>query len=531
MSKTKRTEISKWFSKQGYESIEPLDFYRYMFPSGELATYSKNPSSPEANKEWKYNAILLENTHKMKKVLKKDPLRKGRMIETEDTVWKKYIVLDDLSRIKEAVNKFGKTESEFFIAPNSYLGRQRTKKNERWVYACIVEVDHPKTEIIEGHRRQVGLEQLIHDWTRSSMPYLMPSACVSSGSGLHLVYFLDRPYPIMTEYQKEQWDMFRVLFTNRIWNKLVTNASVQYENHCQVFRVVGTRTKNNHLVEAFWLSKKRYTIDELFNQVKIKERPTWETFEEMVARISEYEGLFFPDEEMKQEKKFMAKGEKLLTPKMQEYKELYPKWFEERIVQKKPKREVGQWYCHRGLYDWFLREAKENAFVGSRYNRIHALAEYAIKCAIDYDEFKEDAYELYLLFKDIDAAEPFLYDEFIKARDEFFGKIPHLSTRKWIEEKTGVPMNPPAKRNGRKRKEHLQAKVFLDKNGKPTTNVCRANRELTLEYMRDNGLIKGRPDKRRIIETWQLENPGGRKIDCERETGISRHTIIKWWND
>ena len=144
----KHTTLARWLSNAGYETIEPMEFYRAMFPAGELAEYTTTPRAEEANQEWKYNAILLENTHKTRKVRKKDP-RSGEIHLTEKEVWKNYIVTDDLSRIEQAVNQYGETDSEFYIAPLSYLGRKRTKANERWVYACIVEVDHPKTEMVE----------------------------------------------------------------------------------------------------------------------------------------------------------------------------------------------------------------------------------------------------------------------------------------------------------------------------------------------------------------------------------------------
>lgn len=517
----KRTAISKWLSDAGYESISPNEFYRFMFPAGELVEYSDKPRSVESNTEWKYNAILLENTHKIKNIMRWD--EKSQMKRrTEKEVWKNYMILDDLNRIDNAVQQFGETDSEFYIAPISYLGRRRTKEAERWIYACIIEVDHPKSKIVDGHRKQVGLEQLVHDWTGSSMPYLMPSACVSSGTGLHLIYFLDRPYPLTDEHQKQQWDNFRIKFTEKIWNKYVTDAPIQYENHCQSFRVVGTRTKKNQLVEAFWLSKKRYTIDELFSQVKYDELPKWETIEEFLAKFSDFRNrLYEPDEIMKQKKMPMPKGERTLSPKMQEAKEKYPIWYEERIVQKKPKKEKGEWTCHRGLYDWFLREAKENPYVGSRYNRIHALAEYAVKCDIDYDEYKKDAYELYMLFKDISKEEPFHYMEFVKSRDEYFNKLSRKSTRKWVEEKTGVPMKPPAKRNGRKRKEHL------DRVNK--TRVFRRDVLQEDEYA-GNGRPAGSGTKQQQVVEWRKNNPNGTKSDCIRETGLSKPTVYKWWD-
>ncbi len=31
------------------------------------------------------------------------------------------------------------------------------------------------------------------------------------------------------------------------------------------------------------------------------------------------------------------------------------------------------------------------------------------------------------------------------------------------------------------------------------------------------------------VQNWRQQHPDGRKIDCERETGLSRHTVLKWW--
>ena len=510
----KRTELARWLSKAGYETIEPIEFYRAIFPAGELAEYTDRPRAEENNQEWKYNAILLENTHKIRKVMKTNP-RTGHKEASEKEIWKNYIVLDDLNRIEEAIKQYGKTESEYYIAPLSYLGRKRTKKNERWIYACIVEVDHPKTETIDGHRRQTGMEQLIHDWTKSSLPYLMPSACVCSGSGLHLIYLLDRPYPIQTEQQKWQWDNFRKRFTQRVWNKYVTKSAIQYENHCQSFRVVGTRTKKNQLVEAFWLSKKRYTIDELFNQVWIDDPIKEKNLKEFIKNQEKHmQAVYAPDDEMKTEKCYMPKLAQTPSDKMIEAKEKWPEWYQRRVVEKQPPKQPGQWACPRGLYDWFLREAKQNAFVGSRYHRVHALAEFAVKCDISFDEFKKDAYDLYMIFKELDSNEPFHYQEFIKARDEYFSAIAHRSTRKWIESSTGVRMKPPAKRNGRSRNEHI-------------TRLNRRRKFDHDEYGDEYG--GGRPNKQAQIQEWQLANPGSTKADCARETGIDPKTIRKWW--
>lgn len=40
---------------------------------------------------------------------------------------------------------------------------------------------------------------------------------------------------------------------------------------------------------------------------------------------------------------------------------------------------------------------------------------------------------------------------------------------------------------------------------------------------------KAAEEKSKIVEEWKQQHPDGKKIDCERETGLSRHTVLKWW--
>lgn len=37
--------------------------------------------------------------------------------------------------------------------------------------------------------------------------------------------------------------------------------------------------------------------------------------------------------------------------------------------------------------------------------------------------------------------------------------------------------------------------------------------------------------KKEIIQNWRLNNPNGTKLKCEKETGISRVTVYKWWDE
>lgn len=86
-------------------------------------------------------------------------------------------------------------------------------------------------------------------------------------------------------------------------------------------------------------------------------------------------------------------------------------------------------------------------------------------------------------------------------------------SRAEVERVSGISV-PPNKRNGRKQAMHLKIARF------------------TLETMNeDRGkALQGRPDKAKIVEEWRESNPLGTKAECERDTGLSRHTVLKWWS-
>lgn len=64
-----------------------------------------------------------------------------------------------------------------------------------------------------------------------------------------------------------------------------------------------------------------------------------------------------------------------------------------------------------------------------------------------------------------------------------------------------------------------------------TVNAMRKFRrdELGEDEYRNNGRPKGSGTKKNIVQEWKMKNPDGKKIDCERDTGLSRHTVLKWW--
>ena len=83
-----------------------------------------------------------------------------------------------------------------------------------------------------------------------------------------------------------------------------------------------------------------------------------------------------------------------------------------------------------------------------------------------------------------------------------------------IELKTHLEL-PRNKRNGRPQALHLERARAVQKIDFP--NGEWRNKD-------------GRPIKQQQVQAWRAAHPAGRKIDCERDTGLSRHTVLKWWD-
>ena len=158
-----------------------------------------------------------------------------------------------------------------------------------------------------------------------------------------------------------------------------------------------------------------------------------------------------------------------------------------------------------------------NVKVGGRYFSIMALCAYGLKCGIPDAQIKKDAYSF------LDHLESLTDDEnnhftredvkdALKALKADHKLLSTMASRDWIEKQTKVQI-PPQKRNWRKQAVHVQY-MNLNRQFKVMNNECT------------NG---GRPDKAEIVHQWRIVHPMGRKVDCIKDTGLSKKTVYKWW--
>ena len=193
-----------------------------------------------------------------------------------------------------------------------------------------------------------------------------------------------------------------------------------------------------------------------------------------------------------------------------EAKRKYPEWYERRIVEGKPR---GTWTCKRDLYDWWKRRLASEIKTGHRYYGVMALAIYAKKCGIPYDELEDDAMGLVDVMERLtdDESNHFTEADVLCAL-EMYNDDYYTFSVDAVEKFTDIRIERN-KRNGRKQALHLK--------------LARTTKQI----LKEESVMKpeGRPSKQAAVEDWQRQNPDKRKCDCARELGISRPTIDKYW--
>lgn len=387
---------------------------------------------------------------------------------------KRYTVTDDL----KVLSIQNKTDNFNVIAPISYAGKSRKSENARYLYALAIDLDGVSTL----DRFEFLLSQFERPVERmvsivSGMP--KPTYLVASGTGLHLYYVFEKPIRLYPSNAKELEKLKRQL-TWQCWTQGASSLhdNVQYESLFQGFRAIGSITKTGTRVKAF----------------KIGEKTTVEYLNQCVPL----------------EKQANIHLRNISQLPIDIAREQYPEWYEKRIIKGEKK---GSWTNNKALYNWWLRRAGE-VEEGHRYWYIMTLATYAIKCDVDFKQLKEDA----LSVKDLlnkDCKEPFTNADIKSALTAYSESYRHYPIHT-IVNRTGLEIKRN-KRNGRKQRVHLEV-------ARATQSIIdRANGT----NWRENN---GRPSKQNIVKQWKLEHPNSKKIDCERETGLSRPTVLKWWS-
>lgn len=445
------------------------------------ATY--NPAQP-----FRYNALLQAVYN-----VEPDPKRKndsGRRSKTwvivGDAECEDDVKVCGWDSLEDAVSSY-----DFVITtPITYVGRRRFKKNARYIYAMVFDLD----EVGE-----VELEEVIHQQKIGMTPQV--NIIVNSGDGIHLYYILEKPIPLYPSVYATLTNIKKAL-TRLVWNKASSRTGefneVQIQPIIQPFRVPGSRTKHGDIVTA-WHNPNAplHTIAEL------NEYATRSSFKDFNSGVSmeEAEALDKGDYSTNRLTKARAKA-------------LYPEWYQRRIVEGSPRK---TWNIHRGLYDWWKRKVWESSqvAVGHRYHCLMFLAAYGKKCNVPFEEVRMDVLKLVPRMDDLTGRTERHFTEqdaldALKAYKESAETYPI----KIISDRTGLQILRN-KRNGRPQEEHIKI-----------MNVIKQVTHPNGEWRNKDGA----PNKKDIVQEWRRNNPNSmNKSLCARETGLSRPTVHKWW--
>lgn len=370
------------------------------------------------------------------------------------------------------------------LSPVTYVGRNNTTKNARYLYAFAFDLDG------------VGIKQIrkVCKMVRIGMAP-MPNLITNSGHGLHLYYLLENPVPL---YQDNIVLLNKMKFglTNIIWNDHTsTLLTRQHQGVLQGFRLPGTLTKFGERIRTFHCRESEfYTIDDLngyLNAYKLKP--------EEVKRL--YKQPHYDPTGVTRE----------------EARRRWPEWYAARIIE--GKRVCKKWDVNRAVYDWWLNRLwteDDNLQVHHRYWCILTLVIYAVKCNVPREEVLQDAYELVPRFDKLTETEDNHFttqdvEDAMKAYDENYCTWP-IDT---IETTTLFRIDRN-RRNGRDKHTHLKRARILQLVDYPDGEWRNGN---------------GRKPESEKVAAWRAENPeSNNKSACARDTGLDRKTVRKWWD-
>lgn len=387
---------------KGYEIVRPLDFYREIFPEGELEEKAEREVSGKPiydNSQHKYTGIVCE-------IVKEGGKQKV----------KRYSVTDDLDILMD----LQKSKHFCFLSPISYIGKTRESKNARMLYAMCVEIDNI---LLEKNGYPSGLRDLFYQCENGVNP--TPTYTVLSGSGVHLYYVFEEPIALFKSNVKSL-EKYKRKLTRRLWNKYVTTTyteeKIQYESLFQGFRLVGGVTKRGGRTVCFKTGE-RVTVEYMNSG-------SWVGKEKIVL------------------------GYEPNSIGLKQAKKKYPEWYQKRIVEGQPK---GRWTCNRAVYDWWKNRIANETTVGHRYYALMCLCIYAIKCEISREELEKDCFSLMEHFESITDKDDnhFTVKDVMDALQSFEDKGYVTYPINSISNRSGIPIEKN-KRNGRKQETHLK---------------------------------------------------------------------------
>lgn len=415
------------------------------------------------------------------------------------------------------------------MSPITYVGGTTANKYARYLYAFAIDLDG-----VGGEQLHVLFSKMTTFYPSNmrkpvpmcGKPFIpLPNIIVNSGHGLHLYYTMRYPLAMFKQNVKYLQAICRALYKVVVYPPTKTQIGTTTQDNVQClgiyhgFRLPETFTKTLKMVKG--------SIDYVGTGVPIQ---AWKTEADHYTINDLLPWLWYSDTGVDEQLKpaviaELERGGRLLNPKRltleQARKKYGEDWYKNRTLPK------GRFITDRRLYDWWLNKMKKREGVkeGFRYYCIMALASFAAKCNIPFEELKEDAYSLITPFDELtNIKAPFEAHDVQVALRAYRNPDSVRWSPQMLSSWTDIPFKK-VKRNKRKQVHHLEMiRMMRDlkrkQDGKESWDAHAGRKVATLENSKEA----------QLINEWMVNHPEStNKSLCARELGIDRKTVRKWW--
>ncbi len=353
-----------------------------------------------------------------------------------------------------------------------------------------------------------------------------PTFIANSGSGVHFYYILDTMLRVDT-IKNEANNKIAEKIYNKLYDIVQDSGWSDAQRHWvgQDYRVVNSKTKFGQTSAIFKIGD-IYSVDELLESCSIpletlvdvrdKELPS-KAMVKYATNIANDLGIIPPNMlDRKEVHDFIAEHKdaawKLREQKRNERKK------KERVLRT---NQTGSWY--KNTYNYLLNKTQ----VGYRFSSLKALAIIAFKEQIPRERFMTDLDYLaeYWLYK------KYPRDRFninnVPAIKRLFDNASHYSntSSKKLEEWLGVEFRRVmTKRNGRTQKEHVKRMSQIRDIDHPDGSWRGSGRKKgsTKDVTTSPAAI--------TIKNYLLKNPTASKYAIIKNTGLTKPTVYKWYD-
>jgi hypothetical protein len=319
----------------------------------------------------------------------------------------------------------------------------------------------------------------------------LPTYISLSGNGVHIYYVFEEPvdlYPDIKRQMKSLKDNITYYLWD--WKGTTLEKTIQYQSINQGFRMVGSINANYGVeVKAFRIGG-RVTLDYINRYAR-----------DPKCRVDVNKK--FPPSKMTKE----------------DASKLYPEWHC-RVFEQKELPRIKKWGKHKGhkgdeIYNWWLSKI-DHAKGGHRYYFMMMMAVYARKsdpAVVPYSRLEKDMQEAFEILRNTEHGNE-LTQEDVNAALRAYDKNYYNFALNDIEKLTNIRVERN-KRNGRKQAAHIEV-----------MNAMKAVKKQLGEVANE-----GRPSALETVAEYRFYNPDAKKADCIRETGLSKPTVYKWWDE